>query len=119
MAQSVQFQMLERNNSKVRGHVTLTHAEGPAGEPAVSVSIFLDNIFIPEIEYPAGIYNAPCSDRLTKPAMFKLNAVKEGRSTTVLFGQSIESLEAGNNSVSVQSEKDAEEVLCCGVMTPR
>ena len=119
MAQSVQFQMIERNNSKLKGHGMLAHAEGPGGEAAVSVDIVLDNIFIPEAEYRAGVYDTPCSDRTTKAARFELNAVKGGRSTTVIFGQTIQSLEAGNYSVSVHSEKDPEEVLCCGALTPR
>jgi hypothetical protein len=116
---SAVFPMSPRNGSKLSGQVTLAHAEGPAGEAAVSVSIKLDGVFIPEAAYPAGIYGGSCTDSVTHAPKWKLNEVKTGESTTVLFGQTLQSLEASLYCVSVQSETSPTEVICCGVLTPR
>jgi hypothetical protein len=50
---------------------------------------------------------------------WKLKPVNMGRSTTVLYGQTVQSLEAALYSVSVQAENAPTNVLTCGVLTPR
>lgn len=65
--------------SKIAGTATIAHLA--ADPPVVSVTIVLDGMFIPENEYPAGVYNSTCSNLGPRPE-YRLNPVISGRSET-------------------------------------
>jgi hypothetical protein len=67
--------------SKIAGTATITHVE--AAPPVATVTIVLDGMFIPENQYPAGVYNTTCSNLGAKPE-YPLTPVMSGRSETRL-----------------------------------
>jgi hypothetical protein len=107
------FPLHSRNGSKTSGEVTLAKAIGPGGRPAVSVTIRLSGVFIPEAEFPAGVYAGGCRDELSGAPEWKLNPVKNGESTTVLYGRSVSSLELGGYSIAVSAETHPSKTLAC------
>jgi hypothetical protein len=107
------FPLHSRNGSKMSGEVTLAKALGPGGRPAVSVTIELSSVYIPEAEYSAGVYAGPCRDQLPGTPSWKLNPVGSGKSVTALYGQSVSSLELGGYSIAVSSESHPTKTLAC------
>jgi hypothetical protein len=107
------FPLHSRNESKMNSELTLAKALGPDGRPAVSVTIELSSVYIPEAEYPAGEYGGPCRDRLPGKPSWKLNPVASGKSVTALYGLSVSSLEHGGYSIAVSSESHPTETLAC------
>jgi len=79
-APSFQVKLLPQHGSKIGGEASIVHDSAPR---AVVVTIVLDGVFIPENEYPAGVYEGSCS-ALSSPPAYKLNPVKGGRSVTNL-----------------------------------
>jgi len=69
-----------QNGSKIGGTATIVHESPP---PAVVVTIVLDGVFIPENQYPAGVYAGTCAKLAAEPA-YRLEPVMGGRSTTRL-----------------------------------
>ena len=65
--------------SKIAGTATISHVT--MDPPVVSVTIVLDGMFIPENEYPAGVYHSTCSALGPRPE-YRLNPVMSGRSET-------------------------------------
>lgn len=65
--------------SKIAGTATIAHVA--MDPPVVTVTIVLDGMFIPENQYPAGVYNASCSSLGSKPE-YELTPVMSGRSET-------------------------------------
>jgi hypothetical protein len=111
------FPLHSRNGSKMSGEVTLATAIGPGGRPAVSVTIRLSGVFIPEAEFPAGVYAGSCRDVLSEAPEWKLNSVKNGESTTVLYGQSVSSLELAGYSIVVSAETHPSNTLACASLS--
>jgi hypothetical protein len=82
-APSVKVPLLPQHGSRIGGTAAITHL---SVKPAVvDVLIVLDGVFIPENQYPAGIYVGTCSKMGTDPA-YKLNPVVGGGSDTRLRG---------------------------------
>jgi len=76
---SIQVTLDPQPGSKIAGKATITHlATEP---PAVEVTIVLDGVFIPENEYPAGVYHSTCA-KVTNAPEYRLKPVIGGRSTT-------------------------------------
>jgi hypothetical protein len=65
--------------SKIAGTATITHAA--MEPPVVDVTIVLDGVFIPENEYPAGVYHSTCA-KVTNTPEYRLKPVIGGKSTT-------------------------------------
>jgi len=65
--------------SKIPGKATITHVS--MDPPVVEVKIVLDGVFIPENQYPAGVYHATCASPGPAPE-YKLTPVMGGTSTT-------------------------------------
>jgi hypothetical protein len=107
------FPLHPRNGSKMSGEATLASALGPGGRPAVSVTIRLSGVSIPEAEFPAGVYAGGCRDELPGPPTWTLNPIKSGESRTVLYGQSVSALELGGYSIAVSSETGQNKALGC------
>ncbi len=79
----VKVPLLPQHGSRIGGTATFTHL---SMKPAVvDVRIVLDGVFIPENQYPAGIYAGTCSKLDGDPA-YKLSPVIGGRSDTRLQG---------------------------------
>jgi len=79
----VNVPLLPQSGSRIGGTATFTHV---SMKPAVvDVRIVLDGVFIPENQYPAGIYAGTCSKMGADPA-YKLNPVVGGSSDTRLRG---------------------------------
>lgn len=81
------FPLHPRNGSKMSGEATLASSLGPGGRHAVSVTIRLSGVSIPEAEFPAGVYAGGCRDELPGSPTWTLNPIKSGESRTVLHGQ--------------------------------
>jgi hypothetical protein len=69
-----------QHGSKIGGTATIVHAPSPT---AVTVTIVLDGVFIPENRYPAGVYAGTCAKLPAEPA-YRLEPVMGGKSTTRL-----------------------------------
>jgi hypothetical protein len=81
-ASGVTIPLEPQHGSKIGGKATIVHGISPN---TAIVTITLDGVFIPETQYPAGIYRGACAmitPRL-KP-MYELTPVQGGRSTTNL-----------------------------------
>jgi hypothetical protein len=79
----VKVALLPQHGSRIGGTAAITHL---SVKPAVvDVRIVLDGVFIPENEYPAGIYAGTCSKMGADPA-YQLNPVVGGSSDTRLRG---------------------------------
>lgn len=68
-----------QHGSKIGGTATIVHASSPPA--AVTVTIVLDGVFIPESRYPAGVYAGTCGKLAPEPA-YRLEPVVSGSSTT-------------------------------------
>jgi hypothetical protein len=68
-----------QHGSKIAGTATIVH--GSTEPPVVDVTIVLDAVFIPENQYPAGVYAGTCGKLATAP-LYRLNPVVGGRSKT-------------------------------------
>ncbi len=67
--------------SKIAGTATIAHVA--LDPPVVDVTIVLDGVFIPENQYPAGVYHATCANPGPTPE-YRLTPVMGGRSKTRL-----------------------------------
>jgi hypothetical protein len=76
---SVVVKLDPQNGSKIAGNATITHVA--MEPPVVDVTIVLDGVFIPENEYPAGVYRGTCAKMGTTPE-YRLKPVIGGRSNT-------------------------------------
>ena len=76
---SVTFPLAAQPGSKIAGSATIVHTA--MDPPVVDVTIVLDGVFIPENEYPAGVYHSTCANLATTPE-YRLKPVIGGRSTT-------------------------------------
>ncbi len=75
---TVEVKLDPQHTSKIGGTATIVH-----GRNEVRVTIVLDGVFIPENQYPAGVYTGACANLSATPA-YKLNPVMSGRSVTLL-----------------------------------
>jgi hypothetical protein len=76
---SVKITLDAQPGSKIAGTATITHVA--MEPPVVDVAIVLDGVFIPENEYPAGVYRGTCGKLGTTPA-YRLKPVIGGSSKT-------------------------------------
>ena len=76
---SVTFPLVAQPGSKIAGSATIVHTA--MDPPVVDVTIVLDGVFIPENEYPAGVYHSTCAKLAAAPE-YRLKPVIGGKSTT-------------------------------------
>jgi len=98
-----------QHESKIGGKATIAHGISPN---TATVTITLDGVFIPETEYPAGIYRGACATitpRL-KP-LYELTPVQGGRSTTNLKARTPI---AGEYAIAVWNPKMTKTMSCGG-----
>ena len=76
---SIKVTLDPQPGSKIAGTATIVHSA--TEPPVVDVTIVLDGVFIPENEYPAGVYRSTCA-KLASTAEYRLNPVVGGRSKT-------------------------------------
>jgi hypothetical protein len=76
---SVKITLDPQPGSKIAGTATIAHVA--MEPPVVEVTIVLDGVFIPENEYPAGVYHSTCAKVVNAPE-YRLKPVIGGTSTT-------------------------------------
>lgn len=76
---SVAVKLDPQPGSKIAGTATIVHVS--LKPPVVDVTIVLDGVFIPENQYPAGVYRGTCA-KLGATPEYQLNPVVGGRSKT-------------------------------------
>jgi hypothetical protein len=76
---SVKITLDPQPGSKIAGVATITHSA--TEPPVVNVTIVLDGVFIPENEYPSGVYHSTCAKLATTPE-YLLKPVIGGKSVT-------------------------------------
>lgn len=101
------------NGSPMDGEATLVRTDW--AKHLVRVEIKLDGAYIPENQYPAGIYRSTCADTITAKAAYPLSAVATGQSTSVVT-LPLRLLQYGSYAIVVFSPTHPERVLSCGVI---
>ena len=98
-----------QHGSKIGGKGTIVHGISP--NTAIA-TITLDGVFIPETQYPAGIYRGACAmiTPSLKP-MYELTPVQGGRSTTNLKARTPIS---GKYAIAVWDPKMTKTMSCGG-----
>lgn len=105
----VKIPLLAQHGSKIGGSATLAHV---SMKPlVVDVSIVLDGVFIPEAEYPAGLYTGTCAKMSAEPA-YPLKPVMGGRSETRLRASAPK---PGPYVIAVL-KKEGGETMACGAL---
>src|SRR6202035_5799056 len=87
-----------QNGSKIAGTATIAHLS--TEPPTVDVTIVLDGVFIPENQYPAGVYRGTCGKIGATPE-YRLNPVVGGRSKTEVNPSMKRSKRKSNREYSV------------------
>jgi hypothetical protein len=99
-----------QHGSKISGKATITHV---SEHPLVAdVVIVLDGAFIPENQYPAGIYVGSCA-RMSADPVYRLKPVIGGRSKTRVA----EGTPPPGPYVLAVFDTAAKQVLWCGALS--
>ena len=106
---SAQLQLKPEHGSKIAGTATIAHVS--MEPPVVDVTIVLDGVFIPENQYPAGVYRGTCGKIGATPE-YRLNPVVGGRSKTEVKPTA---MKRGMYSIAVFDTTGAH-TISCGVL---